>query len=629
MRDSEHTLKPIENLYSKGDFLGVIKKSSQNIKQQKHQSISLFLRGLSYFQIGEYSSANADFEAAKSQGIDNNNILELILSSKRNMNFIDAIKKFKKGDTSKELIFSLGNLVSFLNPQNLIWEDTEKAEILPELYLILMRTNGPAKPSVLARRTYALIKSSAEYKSAKDFILSKSEISRFYDCVIALADLELLVNVLKYHVCTDPDIEYLTKFIRKFYLLHSNETTFEPKLVKLLSSIAIQNQINEYVYDVSEEELELVSNLRNAIKSDLENDVIISEEKLLKLSLYSNFDGLDLDKKLPSEPLLEDLLTELFENKKNEQKNRQSIPTDPSVKNNVSLKVQEQYEDHPYPRYKNLGFPLKPIPLEQILARKRVDLNSTKILTKSNLEVLIAGCGTGMQPISALKTIENIRIDACDLSISSLSFAQRKTKEMGLSNIKYFQRDILNLGDDNKKYDYIECCGVLHHLEDPQLGLEILSNKLNPGGIMLIGLYSSIARRKIKTIQSFIKDKKVSADTRTMRYFREYLKTAPIENINLLNMEDFYSTSMFRDLLFHEQEHTFDLLEIKHLLNQLNLKFCGFDISNDLVTSFIKQNSNQLFCLDAWADFESSNPDTFIGMYQFFCQRKLHDSKIF
>ena len=69
--------------------------------------------------------------------------------------------------------------------------------------------------------------------------------------------------------------------------------------------------------------------------------------------------------------------------------------------------------------------------MEQILARKRVELNSTKTLNKSKLEVLIAGCGTGMQPISALKTIENIRIDACDLSISSLSFAQRKTKEMG------------------------------------------------------------------------------------------------------------------------------------------------------------------------------------------------------
>ena len=88
-------------------------------------------------------------------------------------------------------------------------------------------------------------------------------------------------------------------------------------------------------------------------------------------------------------------------------------------------------------------------------------------------------------------------------------------------------------------------------------------------------------------------------------------------------MEDFYSTSMFRDLLFHEQEHTFDLLEIKNLLNRLNLKFCGFDISNDLLVSFINQNSNKLYCLDSWADFENSNPDMFISMYQFFCQRKL------
>ena len=137
MRDSDYTSKHIENLYFKGDFLGVIKKSSKSIKQQKHQPNSLFLRGMSYFQIGKYSLANTDFEAAKSQGIDNDNILDLILSSKRNMNFIDAIQKFKKGDTSEELIFALGNLVSFLNPQDLVWEDKEKAEILPKLYLTL------------------------------------------------------------------------------------------------------------------------------------------------------------------------------------------------------------------------------------------------------------------------------------------------------------------------------------------------------------------------------------------------------------------------------------------------------------------------------------------------------------
>ena len=35
MSDSEHTFKHIENLYSKGDFLGVIKKSSKNIIKQK------------------------------------------------------------------------------------------------------------------------------------------------------------------------------------------------------------------------------------------------------------------------------------------------------------------------------------------------------------------------------------------------------------------------------------------------------------------------------------------------------------------------------------------------------------------------------------------------------------------
>ena len=87
---------------------------------------------------------------------------------------------------------------------------------------------------------------------------------------------------------------------------------------------------------------------------------------------------------------------------------------------------------------------------------------------------------------------------------------------------------------------------------------------------------------------------------------------------------DFYSTSMCRDLLFHAQEHRFTLLQIEEALKALSLRFLGFEIRDDrLLTAFKKTNPGReaLRSLPLWHDFEQGNPDTLIGMYQFWCQK--------
>ena len=114
----------------------------------------------------------------------------------------------------------------------------------------------------------------------------------------------------------------------------------------------------------------------------------------------------------------------------------------------------------------------------------------------------------------------------------------------------------------------IECCGVLHHLENPENGLRALRGKLNDNGIMLLSIYSRMARTNLKEIQDFIADNKISPNGENSKYLRELLKVRPAKSshhVEAKNIKDFFSRSMFRDLLFHEQEHTFDLLEVKQL----------------------------------------------------------------
>ena len=70
----------------------------------------------------------------------------------------------------------------------------------------------------------------------------------------------------------------------------------------------------------------------------------------------------------------------------------------------------------------------------------------------------------------------------------------RKTRELGVSSIEYAQADLLKLGSLGKQFDVIEAGSVLHHLADPWTGWRTLLSLLRPGGFMLLGLYSNIAR---------------------------------------------------------------------------------------------------------------------------------------
>ena len=110
--------------------------------------------------------------------------------------------------------------------------------------------------------------------------------------------------------------------------------------------------------------------------------------------------------------------------------------------------------------------------------------------------ILIAGCGTGIQIIEASK-YSNCEITAIDLSKASISYAKRKVDEYGLKNVNFIEMDILELELIGKRFDLIECSGVLHHMNDPIKGLSSLFNVLEPKGFLKLGLYSKYARAEI------------------------------------------------------------------------------------------------------------------------------------
>ena len=159
-----------------------------------------------------------------------------------------------------------------------------------------------------------------------------------------------------------------------------------------------------------------------------------------------------------------------------------------SITSGVSEEVRDQYEQNPYPRWVKLPIREQALHFNDELRRTLPFAPFTPMPDDSAPEVLIAGCGTGMSFDFVAQRFRGARVLAIDLSLSSISYAKRKTQELGMTNIEYAQADILKLGDIARTFDIIESVGVLHHLADPFMGWRTLLSLIAARRIHAFGL---------------------------------------------------------------------------------------------------------------------------------------------
>jgi 2-polyprenyl-3-methyl-5-hydroxy-6-metoxy-1,4-benzoquinol methylase len=297
-----------------------------------------------------------------------------------------------------------------------------------------------------------------------------------------------------------------------------------------------------------------------------------------------------------------------------------------TVTSGVSVLVQEHYEAHPYPRWVRLTQHTEPRTPRAFLQRLFPGVDLTD-LPDGTISILVAGCGTGLQAIETARRFPDSRILAVDLSMASLAYAQRKTIESSIGNVEYRQADILGLGELRERFDLVECMGVLHHLEHPQQGLGVLRKLLRPSGFMRIALYSERARTPVIRARQIIAEKGLQATPQGIRACRALLREMNADGAlsDVLDCEDFYSLSGCRDLLFHEVEHRFRIVELEALLEREGLELLGIEPPDDVTADLYRTafpDDPELRNLAHWDRFEAARPWTFRGMYRFWARKR-------
>ena len=589
----------LHNPYNKQALnnLGVI----YHEKNQFNKSIELFKKAISVDKF--YLDALNNLITVEIETGSYKNALEnCLLALKIDSNNLIAL--FSLGTLSKKIAF-------------------KQHEPVFEKYLInILNHKTLINPKDLCIPIIKILNLNPEFLLIKNKILNdeKLELDEFTK---KITQIPLLLKIMALIPIPDLEIEILLTKIRKKFLLEFEKIENRKNSETFLLQLSQNCLANEFIFFTTTKEKQKLEAINNKIKFNFDNNLRNDPLEILILSSYKqiiNYDWHNQLKFFQYEDIFKCHVNDYYE----ELDIKSSIEKNYLIDDQISVLMKKQYEQYPYPRWVNISTFSKKLSLHDLEKKFNLNFKNNDFINKKIKRGLIAGCGTGQQSINAALNFPECNFMAIDLSETSLAYAIRKTNELGITNINYIQNDILNLKNFKKKFDYIECAGVLHHMKNPLEGWKILTDTLETKGIMKIGLYSKLARRELLEFKKEIEIKYESKNIKDVKKIRNI-----IINDNLIKLPkifssiDFFSTSGFKDLLLNENEIQFNLIEIKEILSELNLRFCGFQIMDDNIKNKAIKNDEKFdnYNLSDWHYFEEKNHHTFQGMYQFWCQK--------
>lgn len=497
---------------------------------------------------------------------------------------------------------------------------------LESALLKLLEKNDPSPASLM----FPIISALRHRQEFSELLDNANEVPKNTDTVrkniSVLSASQLFMTLLTRVPIADLRVERLLTSLRRSILEHCFDAETTDEQIAFVAALAQQLFINEYAYNVTPEETKALTDVEEKVASQIREGgeipailwLIVGSYKPLKDCSWKNHI-------YPTTAVTSDVFHLQITAPETEKELGSLIPRLTNITDTVSQSVRDQYEENPYPRWLHTTR-LTPKPIKEVLSSAPLLFDLDDYVAPTTLDVLVAGCGTGQHAIQAASRFTNTQLTAVDLSLSSLSYAKRKTQEMGIKNIEYLQADILELDKIDKQFDVIECGGVLHHMAEPIKGWEVLVRLLRRGGLMKIGLYSEAGRPDIIAARKFIDNGGYSNSPDEMRRCRQDIINAAEDGdqqlIQLCMRSDFYSLSSCRDLIFHVQEHRFTIPQISDALARLGLTFLGFETPTpQSLAQFQKENPScpQSKVLERWHDFEERYPDTFRGMYQLWC----------
>ena len=249
----------------------------------------------------------------------------------------------------------------------------------------------------------------------------------------------------------------------------------------------------------------------------------------------------------------------------------------------MSDDVKAQYEAYPYPerdpkdeaRRLITGSPSLPQEMDHHLWGGARDWSKP-------LRFLVAGGGTGdglVQLCQMLTTAGRpYKATYVDLSTNARQIAEARVTARNLADVRFVTGSLLE-AEGLGPFDYIDCCGVLHHLPDPIAGFDALARALAPGGGMGVMVYAPLGRQGVYPLQDafgILGQGKSPEDK--LRLGKAVFAGLPEDHPFRTNrhlVDHKAGDAGFYDLLLHSQDRPFTISELLEALSDAGLELAG------------------------------------------------------
>ena len=202
--------------------------------------------------------------------------------------------------------------------------------------------------------------------------------------------------------------------------------------------------------------------------------------------------------------------------------------------------------------------------------------------------ILVAGGGTGDETVFFAEQLRDRggMVAYLDQSEASMAVAKQRVAMRGLTNVEFHRGRIEDVSREALgSFDYIQSIGVLHHIADPELGLQKLAALLRPEGGMGILLYAPHGRRGNYQLQDMAKllfaaDQPLPSKVQEMvaivgslppdhPFFRGADRNA---TINMINQDP----NELVDMVLHARDRAFSVGEVHDFLGSADLQLIEF-----------------------------------------------------
>ena len=247
-------------------------------------------------------------------------------------------------------------------------------------------------------------------------------------------------------------------------------------------------------------------------------------------------------------------------------------------------KVRKQYEDYPYP-YRDPKDEKKrlitgsPSQLREI---GPLSIQWTDACRKT-FRILVAGGGTGDALIMLAQQCHDAGFEPdihyLDLSKASRAVAEKRAKTRKLKNITFHTGSLMEASELGQ-FDYIDCCGVLHHLPVPGEGFAALKAALKPDGGMGIMVYGEAGRTGVYHVQNMLrqissKEKSAEQVDIAKKLIAELPETNWLKRNSQVQDHKGDDADLY-DLLLHSQDRAYDVLQLADLVAASGLRIVSF-----------------------------------------------------